>query len=80
EALKLERVETARAAPESRPAPTLDAKEARVAAAVKLVPQSIDDLIEATGLATPEVQSALVTLELKQVVRRLPGNRFVRAT
>jgi predicted Rossmann fold nucleotide-binding protein DprA/Smf involved in DNA uptake len=41
---------------------------------------AIDDIIDGTRLPTPEVQSALVTLELKQVARRLPGNRFVRAT
>ncbi len=66
----------------ARPAPAavLDESEGRVAAALGLAPLSIDDLIEQTGMATPEVQSALVTLELKLVARRLPGNRFVRAT
>ncbi|MCC7493675.1 MAG: DNA-protecting protein DprA [Fimbriimonadaceae bacterium] len=70
--------------PDARPVPVAVAPsagpEAAVAAACGLLPLGIDDLIEQTGLATPEVQSALVTLELKQVVRRLPGNRFVRAT
>lgn len=68
----------------SRPAdaelPTLSEHEAAVLQPIGLEPRTIDDLIEATGFATPEVQSALVTLELKSIVRRLPGNRFVRAT
>jgi DNA processing protein len=71
---------TARPVAPARPLPPLTESEAAVAGALGLVPQAIDDVIEQTGLATPEVQSALVTLELKQVVRRLPGNRFVRAT
>jgi DNA processing protein len=62
------------------PLPALSPPEAKVAGALGLVPQSIDDVIDTTALATPEVQSALVTLELKGVARRLPGNRFVRAT
>jgi len=69
---------TAKAQPVA--APVLDESEARVAAALGLAPLSIDDLIEQIGMATPEVQSALVTLELKLVARRLPGNRFVRDT
>lgn len=73
-----------REAEERRPAPAqlpeLSAAESTVVKAIGLEPLTIDDLIEATGFATPEVQSALITLELKQVVRRLPGNRFVRAT
>ena len=51
-----------------------------VASAILKCENSIDDVIDTTALATPEVQSALVTLELKGVARRLPGNRFVRAT
>ena len=71
-----------RAAPAAAPGPlpALSGPEAAVAAALGLVPLGIDDIIETTGLATPEVQSALVTLELKLVARRLPGNRFLRAT
>lgn len=62
------------------PLPPLSGAEAAVAGALGLVPVAIDDLIDATRLPTPEVQSALVMLELKQVARRLPGNRFVRTT
>jgi predicted Rossmann fold nucleotide-binding protein DprA/Smf involved in DNA uptake len=60
--------------------PPLTPAESAVAGVLGLVPVAIDDIIDGTRLPTPEVQSALVTLELKQVARRLPGNRFVRAT
>ena len=62
------------------PTAALNDLEGRVAGAIGLAPVGIDDVIEKTGLPTPEVQSALVTLELKRIVQRLPGNRFVRAT
>jgi len=67
-------------APEPQPLPPLTPAESAVAGVLGLVPVAIDDIIDGTRLPTPEVQSALVTLELKQVARRLPGNRFVRAT
>ncbi len=60
------------------PEPDLSPAERTIAGAVGLAPVAIDDLLEQSGLSAPEVQSALVTLELKRVVRRLPGNRFVR--
>ena len=62
------------------PPPALSGDEGTVAGALGLTPSSIDDLIEKTGLATPSVQAALVTLELKGVAKRLPGNQFVRVT
>lgn len=79
-AIGLERQEASIAAAAPAPLPPLTIVEEKVAGALGLMPLSIDDLIEHTGLATPEVQSALVTLELKRVAQRLPGNRFVRAT
>ncbi len=64
--------------PVAAPEPDLSPAERTIAGAVGLAPVAIDDLLEQSGLSAPEVQSALVTLELKRVVRRLPGNRFVR--
>jgi DNA processing protein len=42
-------------------------------------PTSVDDLITATGMTAAQVMATLSVLELKRMVRRLPGHRFVRA-
>ncbi|MFM8986180.1 MAG: DNA-processing protein DprA [Planctomycetia bacterium] len=40
---------------------------------------SIDDVAAASGLATSQVLATLGVLEMRRVVRRLPGNRVARA-
>jgi DNA processing protein len=42
-------------------------------------PTAVDDLIARTGLTAAQVMATLSILELKRLVRRLPGHRFVRA-
>jgi DNA processing protein len=42
-------------------------------------PTGVDDLIASTGLTAAQVMATLSVLELKRLVRRLPGHRFVRA-
>jgi DNA processing protein len=39
----------------------------------------VDDLIASTGLTAAQVMATLSVLELKRLVKRLPGHRFVRA-
>jgi len=39
----------------------------------------VDDLIARTGLTAAQVMATLSVLELKRLVQRLPGHRFVRA-
>jgi DNA processing protein len=39
----------------------------------------IDDMVELSGLTSPEVLAALFDLELKGVVRQLPGKQFLKA-
>lgn len=66
--------------PRPTPIANLSDDERCVLDTLGLTPVCVDDVIEGSRLATPEVQSALVTLELAGLVQRLPGNRFVRAT
>jgi len=40
--------------------------------------QTIDDLVEQTGLAAAKVCSGVLSLELKQRVKPLPGQRYTR--
>jgi len=38
----------------------------------------VDDLVENSGLSSSEVLAALFDLELKGVVRQLPGKQFLK--
>jgi DNA processing protein len=42
-------------------------------------PTGVDELIVHTGLTASQVLATLSVLELKRLVRRLPGHQFVRA-
>ena len=53
--------------------------EARVLACVKADPHTIDAVALKSGLGMPEVSSLLLQLEVKHLVRQLPGKRFVKA-
>jgi DNA processing protein len=41
-------------------------------------PVSIDALIVATGMTAPQVIATLAVLEMRRLVKRVPGNQFVR--
>jgi DNA processing protein len=57
----------------------LDDIEQRVLAAVDLRDAAdIDRLVEATGLAASRVLATIGVLEMRRIVRRLPGNRVAR--
>ena len=56
----------------------LGAEETLVYDALHAVPQSIDEVIRVTGLAASQVTSILLALELKNCIRQLPGNEYVR--
>ena len=43
-------------------------------------PRDIDAIVVQSGLAIPEVSSALLQLELKRVIQQLPGKQFIRKT
>jgi DNA processing protein len=38
----------------------------------------VDEIIERSGLTAPMVSGTLTMLEMKNVVRRVPGNAYVR--
>ena len=42
-------------------------------------PTGVDDLIGRTGMTAGQVMATLSVLEVKRLVKRLPGHRFVRA-
>ncbi len=60
------------------PALVLSDNEAVIFEALSSEKLSIDDLIQITGLSIPTVSVALFSLEMKRIIRQLPGKVFVR--
>lgn len=56
----------------------LGEEESLVYDALSYVPSTVDLVIEQTGLAASAVVTALLSLELQQRVRQLPGQRYLR--
>ncbi|MGZ9189253.1 MAG: DNA-processing protein DprA [Nitrospira sp.] len=56
----------------------LGTEETLVYDALQAVPQSVDEVIRRTGLAASHVTPVLLSLELKNCIRQLPGNEYVR--
>jgi DNA processing protein len=71
----------AAAGPSPAPTPTppqLDATQQRVWEFLAGEPRYLDDMVQALGLGVPQLSAVLLMLEMKKVVRRLPGNRYER--
>jgi DNA processing protein len=60
------------------PALELGENEQRVYDALDSEERSIDEVIRKSGLPTSAVSVALLSLEMKRVIRQLPGKLFVR--
>jgi len=56
----------------------LGKEEQLVYDALSYEPLTVDDVIVTTGLSVPTVMAALLSLELRQRVRSLPGQRYLR--
>ena len=69
---------SARGAGHNRRSLELGADEAHVYDAVSVLPQSIDEVIRRSGLPAAHVSALLLSLELKNCIRKLPGNEYVR--
>ena len=65
-------------APASVPPPGLDDCQRRI---WEMLTESchLDQLVQRLGLAVPQVSGALMMMEMKKAVRRLPGNRYERS-
>ena len=57
----------------------LGKEEQRVYDALSYDPVTVDNVIVATGLSVSIVMASLLSLELRQRVRLLPGQRYLRA-
>jgi len=56
----------------------LNEREKQVYAVLDSTPRGIDEVVALTGLGVQEVTSTLTVLELKQLVCKLVGSRYVR--
>jgi DNA processing protein len=73
-------VPDAKPAPEAaaRPLPTLTEDERKVYDAIDSTETSIDDITAKSDLPSGSVSSTLLRLELKRLVKQLPGKHFVK--
>src|SRR5262252_7157760 len=62
----------------ARPLPPLSEDEQRVYDAIEATETSIDDIAEKTQLPSATISSTLLQLELKRLVKQLPGKYFVK--
>ena len=62
----------------ARPLPELSKEEREVYDSIRATETPIDDITRASGLPTGTVSSTLLRLELKHLVKQLPGKHFVK--
>jgi DNA processing protein len=66
----------ARASP---PPPSLDEAQRRIWDFLVEQPRHLDEMAQQLGFSIPALSGMMLTLEMKRIVRRLPGNRYERA-
>lgn len=59
---------------------TLNEQERQILNLVTSEPQHLDEIIRAAGIASSRVTATVTILEMKRMVRRLPGGMIIRAT
>jgi DNA processing protein len=58
--------------------PGMDDVQRRLWEFLSQSPRHIDEMVQQLGIAVPQAASALLMLEMKKAVRRLPGNQYER--
>jgi len=61
------------------PGDQLGKEEQRVYDVLSYDPHTVDEVIVSTGLSVSTVMASLLSLELRQRIRPLPGQRYLRA-
>jgi DNA processing protein len=62
----------------AEPPPGMDATQRRIWESIAEGPRHLDELAQQLALNVPQLSTALMMLEMKKAVRRLPGNRYER--
>jgi DNA processing protein len=58
--------------------PVLDPVQQQIWQCLANEPRHLDELVQSLGLSVPRLTGLLLTLEMKRLIRRLPGNRYER--
>jgi len=58
--------------------PALNGAEESLYTLISLVPLSIDEIVRESSMSIPQISNILFHLELKKLIRQLPGKHFVR--
>jgi DNA processing protein len=58
--------------------PDLGGTERRIWEFLQDRPRNLDEMVQELGLSVPEITTAVLTLEMKKAVRRMPGNQYER--
>jgi DNA processing protein len=78
----LEELEGVRSSPslfrDATPPPALDETQRRIWEFLADQPRHLDEIAQQLSLSVPALSGLLLTLEMKRVIRRLPGNRYER--
>jgi len=76
----LEELEGVHDLPQPPPTPPadLDEPQRRIFEFLQERPRHIDELAQQLNLSVPQITTALMKLEMKKLIRRLPGNQFER--
>jgi DNA processing protein len=58
--------------------PNLDETQRRVWDYLAAGPKHVDEMVQQLGLGVAPLSGMLLTMEMKKILRRLPGNRYER--
>jgi DNA processing protein len=64
--------------PQAEPPPSLDDMQRKIWEFLGSQRQNVDDIARTMNLSVPELTRTLMVLEMKKVIKRLPGNQYER--
>ncbi len=75
---ELEGIAAASAPRAAESLPEMDPVERRIWEFLQDRPRQLDEMVQQLGVAVPQIAGVLLTMEMKKLVRRLPGNQYER--
>ena len=61
-----------------QPPPALDPTQMKIWEFLGPQPRQLDEIVQHLGVEVPQLSGILLTLEMKKIIQRLPGNRYER--
>ena len=77
---ELEGIQAATAPPpvDAPPPPALDPVQTKIWEFLGQQPRHLDEIVQHLGMEVAQLSGTIFTMEMKKVVKRLPGNRYER--